>query len=365
MGLDSPLQAQTIELGDGSLPFSITVLLQSDSDDGWVRGPNPNEETLADPSSLPMTCKLLCQLLCFSTMEAMASPCYSDMGVDQGFFNQWDLQQLEVVLGRDHFEQSPSSESHTERPMKQLKSSSWSSCTTTADQNSASAPRILSFGDPDSPVCRSSFYGSMVKKVEEAAEGSVSINIGSKTSSAAKRMSGQNHEHIMAERKRREKLSQRFIELSAIVPGLKKMDKASVLGDAIKYLKQLQDKVVNLEDQVAKRSIESAVLVKKTQLLVDGDGDDDDDDDDDDTSSSDGNSEEDQRRLSSGGSLLPEIEARICNKSVLIKIQCENRKGVVVQALSEIEKLHLSVMNTSVMPFTSNSLDITVAAQAS
>lgn len=145
------------------------------------------------------------------------------------------------------------------------------------------------------------------------------------------------------------------------------MDKASVLGDAIKYLKQLQDKVVNLEDQVAKRSIESAVLVKKTQLLVDGDGDgdDDDNDDDDDTSSSDGNSEEDQRRLSSGGSLLPEIEARICNKSVLIKIQCENRKGVVVQALSEIEKLHLSVMNTSVMPFTSNSLDITVAAQAS
>ncbi|XP_074590515.1 transcription factor bHLH25-like [Curcuma longa] len=285
-------------------------------------------------------------------MEAMASPCYSDMGVDQGLFNQWDLQQLEVALGQD-FEQSPSSESHTERPKKQLKTSSWSSCTTTADQNSASAPRILSFGNPDSPVCHSNFYGSMVKKVEEAVEGSVSN--GSKMSSAAKRMSGQNHEHIMAERKRREKLSQRFIELSAIVPGLKKMDKASVLGDAIKYLKQLQDKVVNLEDEVAKRSIESAILVQKTQLLVDGDG------DDDDTSSSDGNSEEDQRRPSC--SLLPEIEARVCDKSILIKIHCENRKGALVQALTEIEKLHLSVMNTSVMPFSSNSLDITVASQ--
>lgn len=144
-----------------------------------------------------------------------------------------------------------------------------------------------------------------------------------------------------------------------------KMDKASVLGDAIKYLKQLQDKVVNLEDQVAKRSIESAVLVKKTQLLVDGEGegDEDYDDEDDDTSSSDGNSEEDHRRRS--GSLLPEIEARVCDKSILIKIHCENRKGVLVQALSEIEKLHLSVMNTSVMAFTSNSLDITVASQAS
>ncbi|KAK9144144.1 hypothetical protein Sjap_004047 [Stephania japonica] len=45
-------------------------------------------------------------------------------------------------------------------------------------------------------------------------------------------------DHIIAERKRREKLSQCFIALSAIVPNLKKMDKASVLGDAIKYMKQ-------------------------------------------------------------------------------------------------------------------------------
>lgn len=33
----------------------------------------------------------------------------------------------------------------------------------------------------------------------------------------------QTHDHIMAERKRREKLSERFIALSALVPGLKKV----------------------------------------------------------------------------------------------------------------------------------------------
>lgn len=281
----------------------------------------------------------------------MASPCYSDMGVDQGFFDQWDLQQLEVVLGQG-LERSPSSESHTERPKKQLRTRSWSSCTTAAaDQNSASAPRILSFGKPDSPVCHSGFHGGAVKKkVEEAAEGSVSN--GSRRSFPAKRTSAHNHEHIMAERKRRENLSQRFIELSAIVPGLKKMDKASVLSDAIKYLKQLQDKVKNLEDQLAKRSNESAVLVRKTQLYVD---------DDDDASSRDGDSKDDRRRRS--GFLPPKIEARVCDKSILIKIHCENRKGVLVQALSEIEKLHLSVVNTSVIPFPGNSLDITVASQ--
>lgn len=128
------------------------------------------------------------------------------------------------------------------------------------------------------------------------------------------------------------------------------MDKASVLSDAIKYLKQLQDKVMNLEDQLAKRSIESAVLVRKTQLCVEDDD-------------NDGDFKDDRRRRS--GYLPPKIEARVCDKSILIKIHCENRKGMLVLALSEIEKLHLSVVNTSVIPFPGNSLDITIASQAS
>ncbi|WOK93455.1 transcription factor bHLH18-like [Canna indica] len=104
---------------------------------------------------------------------------------------------------------------------------------------------------------------------------------------------------------------------------------------------KLQDKVTSLEDQGAKRNVESAVLVKKSQLV------------DDDTSSSDENA---NKRLQSGETLL-EIEARVCDKTILIKIHYENRKGVLVKALSEIEKLHLSVINTSVMPFTSRRRD--------
>ncbi|KAF7843064.1 nicotiana tabacum ORF protein [Senna tora] len=63
--------------------------------------------------------------------------------------------------------------------------------------------------------------------------------------------------------KRREKLSQRFIALSALVPGLKKMDKASVLGDAIKYLKQLQEKVKSLEEEEAKGKRKECVDLKE------------------------------------------------------------------------------------------------------
>ncbi|OMO75327.1 hypothetical protein CCACVL1_16217 [Corchorus capsularis] len=151
-------------------------------------------------------------------------------------------------------------------------------------------------------------------------------------------------DHIMAERKRREKLSQRFIALSAIVPGLKKMDKASVLGDAIKYLKQLQEKVKTLEEKTRKRTMESAVVfVKKSRLIAEGDD-----------FSSDGNYFNEP---------LPEIEARFCDKSVLIRIHCEKRKGLAEKIVSEIEKTHLTVLNSNVITFGNYALDITIVAQ--
>ncbi|KAJ6420260.1 hypothetical protein OIU84_030218 [Salix udensis] len=153
-------------------------------------------------------------------------------------------------------------------------------------------------------------------------------------------------DHIMAERKRREKLSQQFIALSAIVPGLKKMDKASVLEDAMKYMKQLQEQLKELQDQTKTKTMESVVLLKKSKLSIDGE-----------CSSSDENFDD------RSSSLLPEIEARTTDKDVLIRIHCRNQQGVGMKILSEIENLHLSVLNSSVLVFGNSTLDITVIAQ--
>ncbi|KAK9080376.1 hypothetical protein SSX86_000134 [Deinandra increscens subsp. villosa] len=53
--------------------------------------------------------------------------------------------------------------------------------------------------------------------------------------------------HVEAERQRREKLNQKFYALRAIVPNVSKMDKASLLGDAITYINDLKSKVQNTE----------------------------------------------------------------------------------------------------------------------
>ena len=130
------------------------------------------------------------------------------------------------------------------------------------------------------------------------------------------------------------------------------MDKASVLGDAIKYVKELQERVNTLEEQTKKRTVESVVFVKKSQLVLPAE---------DDTSSSNESSVDGTNRPEEA--VLPEIEARVSDKDVLIRIHCEKQKGCAAKILSEVEKLHLSVLNTSVLPFGNSTFDVTIVAQ--
>ena len=124
------------------------------------------------------------------------------------------------------------------------------------------------------------------------------------------------------------------------------MDKASILGETINYLKQLQEQVKTLEEEAKKKPIESVVVVKKLELNID---------------SKDPFSDENSR--GPYDEPLPEIEARVREKSVFIRIHCEKRRGVVEKTVAVIEKLHLSITNSSVMSFGSSVLDITVVAQ--
>ncbi|XP_058083197.1 transcription factor BHLH42 isoform X2 [Magnolia sinica] len=70
--------------------------------------------------------------------------------------------------------------------------------------------------------------------------------------------------HVLAERRRREKLNERFIILRSLVPFVTKMDKASILGDTIEYVKQLRKRIQDLESR--NRSNESNQRLKEMEL---------------------------------------------------------------------------------------------------
>ncbi|KAE8708554.1 homeobox-leucine zipper protein ATHB-12-like isoform X1 [Hibiscus syriacus] len=57
-------------------------------------------------------------------------------------------------------------------------------------------------------------------------------------------------DHVEAERQRREKLNHRFYALRSVVPKISKMDKASLLSDAVTYIKELQSKIDKLETEL-------------------------------------------------------------------------------------------------------------------
>ncbi|PIN10069.1 hypothetical protein CDL12_17346 [Handroanthus impetiginosus] len=320
-------------------------------------------------------------------MDSTAVSWLSEMGLDNPIFtDQFDLtdsfdEELAAMLGQD-FEAclspenslSPSSTlinvpssnsipslstSPSEPPAKLQKPNSYSNFSTiqgqpTSDRAASSTPIILSFGNANSPENPHQANPQSLNPDEEAVVSEILKSQDSEDrpkrvqntkKTTRVRPPSQTYDHIIAERKRREQLSQRFVVLSTIVPGLKKTDKTSVLGDAIKYLKFLQERVKVLEEQATKKTMESVVLVKKSQMAME-----------DDESS-------DEKSPSLNEVPLPEIEARICNTQILIRVHCENQMGLLANLISQVEKLSLTIVNTNVASFGSLALDITIITE--
>ncbi|KAI3704602.1 hypothetical protein L1987_74827 [Smallanthus sonchifolius] len=229
---------------------------------------------------------------------------------------------------------------------------------------STSSTFTISFGGFTSPTAtkQNQLYGGYKLEYHDVIECKEDMNLNEILGSIElpKRVCGtrRNHrqaqEHILAERKRREKLTQRFISLSALLPEIKKMDKATVLEDASKYIKHLQNRVKELEEtsnslkniyQESTTSIRKSMFHGVHELYA--------------------SSFDETNSLPSNAAYNPGIKVRILGHNVLVRIYCHRNSLIALKALTEIERLHFTVMCNSVLPISGTAALITVIAQMS
>ncbi|KAI3954748.1 hypothetical protein MKW92_016079 [Papaver armeniacum] len=135
-----------------------------------------------------------------------------------------------------------------------------------------------------------------------------------------------NCKNLVSERNRRKRLSQQLLDLRTLVPNITKMDKRSVLVDAISYLRNMQEETKKLEKEIKEKH-----LLQKHQPrfinndIMEGDEDDHEHDLSDDT----------RARTSVPGTAskpkpqIIEIDIeKMEEKRFIVKITCNGAKGV-------------------------------------
>ncbi|CAL9133060.1 unnamed protein product [Musa acuminata var. zebrina] len=134
--------------------------------------------------------------------------------------------------------------------------------------------------------------------------------------------------HVEAERQRREKLNQRFYALRAVVPNVSKMDKASLLGDAVSYINELRSNLQTLEADKEELRDRVEALEKKLPVQPPPD--------------------HNLRTTTNGRCHGVEMEVKILGSEAMIRLQCQKRNHPAASLMAALKDLDLELHYASV-----------------
>ncbi|KAG0477816.1 hypothetical protein HPP92_012535 [Vanilla planifolia] len=139
--------------------------------------------------------------------------------------------------------------------------------------------------------------------------------------------------NLVAERKRRKKLNERLYALRSMVPNITKMDRASILGDAIEYVIELQKQIKELQDE-----LEEGGTDESAKQMGNNNGS--------------GNNNLDAENEDRGPQMEPHVEVRqVEGGEFFVKVLCEQRAGGFAKLLEAMGALGLEVTNANVTTF--------------
>ncbi|KAK7389760.1 hypothetical protein VNO78_25053 [Psophocarpus tetragonolobus] len=146
--------------------------------------------------------------------------------------------------------------------------------------------------------------------------------------------------HVEAERQRREKLNHRFYALRAVVPNVSRMDKASLLSDAVSYITQLKAKIHSLESQHhpnQKVKPETADTLDNQSTAT--------------TTTTTASTIVDQDQHHHHGrpsSFALEVHVKIVGPDAMVRVQSENVNHPVARLMSALRDLHFQLHHASI-----------------
>ncbi|XP_042396933.1 transcription factor MYC2-like [Zingiber officinale] len=137
-------------------------------------------------------------------------------------------------------------------------------------------------------------------------------------------------DHLEAERQRRKKLNQRFYSLRSVVPHVSKMDKASLLADAVAYINELRSKAKALDADKRRLLAELAELEVNKETATAATG-------------SQTPTNPPPGSMVRCSDALMEVEVKIFGREAIVRVQSDWQRHPAARLMAALRELELEV----------------------